>query len=343
MPDSWIALSDCPTPVGSADPSDVLPRGAFVMELMLPLSGPVVLLDHAFTDAKSNRAFGFSVFHDPDRGLILLQRQGKRLLRHIVPEPMTGRPGAGGAGAGESGLVRIIFQWDVLVRSWQLSVDMLNGHPVDIAQGVDPVLWSVADMVAICASGQRHASVLWFGVTTRATPPVPHPWIGQRTQVDTPDGPVAAGLLRVGDVVTTLDGGPQRVLALRHLRVPGRGAFAPILLRAPYFGTTQDLLVSSEQALCLHGTSVEYLYGEDRVLATARHMADGIAAFADNRRSVLTGVSLDFGGPALITADGCILMTGGVQSGDLPARLLHKFEVTPLLAMQARSGLRPVA
>lgn len=333
MPEGWIALSDCSAPIGNADPADMLPRGMFILELMLPLIGPLVLLDHAQTDPKSGRSLGFSVFHDPDRGLILMQRQGKRLLRHILPEPLEG----------ESGLVRISYQWDVLSCHWQLSADMMNGSDILQAQGVDPVLWSVADMVALCAAGQQHPSVLWYGVTKRTAPPAPHPWIGQRTPIDTPQGPVAAGLLRAGDLVTTLDGSPQRIVSTQHLRVPGRGAFAPILLRAPYFGTTQDLLVSSGQAICLQGTSVEYLYGEDRVLAFAHHMADGIAAFADNRRSVLTGVSLHFGTPTLVTANGCGLLTDAPTNGVWLARLLQKFEVTPHLAMQARSGLRPVA
>jgi hypothetical protein len=333
MPESWIALSDCDTPVGDAEATDLLPRGTFVLELMLPLTGPVVLLDHAHKAPESGRELGFSLFHDPERGLILLQRQGRRLLRHILPDPVEG----------DSGLVRVVYQWDALARTWQLSVDMMNELPPATATGSDPVVWSVSDMVQICSAAQRHASVLWYGVTTRAAPPAPHAWIGQRTPVDTPSGPVAAGLLRAGDVVLTADGGTRKLQAVRHLRVPGRGAFAPVLLRAPYFGGKIDLLVSSEQAIGLSGTSVEYLYGEDRVLAAAHHMADGIAAFADNRRSLITGVSLHCGTPVLITADGCALMTDATTEADLPARLLHKFEVTPLLAMQARSGLRPVA
>jgi hypothetical protein len=333
MPESWIALSDCNTVVGDADAADLLPRATFVLELMLPLVGPVVLLDHVMIGAAPARESGFSVFHDPDRGLILLQRQGRRLLRHVLPKPIDG----------VAGLVRMIYQWDTLANSWHLSVDLMNGQPVAQIGGADPVIWSVQDMVQLCANGQRHAAVLWYGITTRAAPPAPHPWIGQRTPVETPQGPVAAGLLRAGDMVMTADQGAKRLQSVRHLRVPGRGAFAPVLLRAPYFGTTIDLLVSSEQAIGLSGTSVEYLYGEDIVLAAAHHMADGIAAFVDNRRSLIDGVSLHLAEPALIVADGCPLMTNGMGEAQLPARLLHKFEVTPLLAMQARSGLRPVA
>jgi hypothetical protein len=333
VPESWIALSDCETPIGDADPADLLPIGTFVLELMLPLVGPVVLLDHAQVAQHGRRELGFSVFYDPDRGLILLQRQGRRLLRHNLPEPIEG----------DAGLVRIVYRWDVLARTWQLSIDMMDDRPALQTNGHDPVMWSVMDLVQMCTTAQRHAAVLWYGVTTRTAPPAAHPWIGQRTPVDTPNGPVAAGLLRAGDLVQTVDGGARKLQSVRHLRVPGRGAFAPVLLRAPYYGGKTDLLVSSEQAICLGGTAVEYLYGEDRVLAAAHHLADGVAALADNRRAVITGVSLQCGEPALITADGCTLMTDSTSPADMPARLLHKFEVTPLLAMQARSGLRPVA
>jgi hypothetical protein len=254
-------------------------------------------------------------------------------LRHILPDALDA----------QNGLARMIYQWDALMRCWSLSVDMLDGRPPRVTTGSDPMVWTMADLVGLCASGLRHPAVLWFGVTMRADMPAPQPWIGQRTPIDTPRGPVPAGLLRAGDLVSTLDAGPRPLRAVHTLQVPGRGAFAPVLLRAPYFGQTQDLLVSSEQAIGLQGTSVEYLYGEDRVLAAAGHMADGIAAFVDNRRAVLSGVTLDFGTSALMTADGCILMARADPDSALPARLLHRFEVTPLLAMQARSGLRPVA
>lgn len=328
MAAEWIALSDRGSPLNGADPGAVLPRGAFVMELMLPFVGPTVLLDYAEPDGRT----GFSVFYDPVRGLIVLQRQGRRLLRHVLPDPF----------AGDTGLRRVVFIWDILARRWTLMADAMNDTPPCLAEGTDPVAWSVADMVALCHVGQRHAQVLWFGMTTGDAPPRARAWIGRQTPLDTPRGPVAAGLLQAGDLVLTQDAGPLPVRFANHPEVPGRGAFAPILLRAPYFGQAADLLVSSEQPICLMGTSVEYLFGEDRVLAAAAQLADGIAAYEDHRRSVVTGVVLDFGQPALVTADGCGLLIQSDPPGPPPARMLQRFEVTPLIAMQTRSGMRTV-
>jgi hypothetical protein len=329
MAAEWIALSDRGSPLNGADAGAILPRGAFVVELTLPLSGPTVLLDYAEANGRS----GFSVFYDPVRGLIFLQRQGRRLLRHVLPDPF----------GTDTGLVRVVFTWDILARRWRLIADAMNGTPPCFSEGTDPVAWSVADMVALCHAGQRHASVLWYGMTTGDTPPAPQAWIGRQTPLDTPGGRVAAGLLQPGDLLMTEDDGPLPILRVLHLEVPGRGAWAPILLRAPYFGKTTDLLVSSEQAICLMGTSVEYLFGEDRVLAPADQLADGVVAYQDNRRSVVTGVVLDVGRPALVMADGCMLLIQSNPPGPLPARLLQRFEVTPLMAMQSRPGLRTVA
>jgi hypothetical protein len=329
MRSEWIALSDRGSPLNGADADAILPRGALVVELMLPLKGPAVLLDYAEANGRS----GFSTFYDPVRGLIMLQRQGRRLLRHTLPDPF----------AIAAGLVRVIFTWDILARRWTLTADAMDDTAPRTVQGHDPVAWSVADMVALCHAGQRHAAVLWYGMTSGDAPPKPRSWIGRQTPIDTPKGPVAAGLLKARDVVLTADDGPLPIRHVAHLEVPGRGAFAPILLRAPYFGQTTDLLVSSEQPICLAGTSVEYLFGEDRVLAPAEQLADGIAAYPDNRRSVVTGVVLDVGRPALVTADGCTMLLQTDPQGPLPARMLQRFEVTPLLAMQVRSGLRTVA
>jgi hypothetical protein len=329
MASQWIALSDRGSPLNGATSDAILPRGALVVELMLPLTGPTVLLDYAEANGRS----GFSVFFDPVRGVIVLQRQGRRLLRHTLPDPF----------GTSTGLMRLIFTWDILARRWTLMADAMDETPPRMVQGNDPVAWAVADMVSLCHAGQRHGSVLWYGMTTGDAPPKPRAWIGRQTPIDTPKGPVAAGLLKARDLVLTVDDGPLPIRHSAHLEVPGRGAFAPILLRAPYFGQTTDLLVSSEQAICVAGTSVEYLFGEDRVLAPAEQLADGVAAYPDNRRSVVTGVVLDVGRPALVTADGCTMLLQTDPQGPLPARMLQRFEVTPLLAMQARAGMRTVA
>ena len=146
---------------------------------------------------------------------------------------------------------------------------------------------------------------MWFGATQGPAPPAQAPWIGLRTPVDTIRGPVAAGRLQPGDLIATLEEGLLPLLALRRMTLPSRGSFAPVLLRAPYFGASGDLLVSADQRVRIAGAAVEYLFGEEEVLAPAGLLVDGRVAQMDERRAITTGVALDLGRPLLITADGC--------------------------------------
>ena len=90
------------------------------------------------------------------------------------------------------------------------------------------------------------------------------------------------------------------------------------------------------------GASVEYLFGEEEVLAPAGLLMDGRVAQMDERRAVTTCVALDLGRPVLITADGCCLLS--VASGQtLPRRALQDYEALPLMALLGRTALRLVA
>jgi hypothetical protein len=64
-------------------------------------------------------------------------------------------------------------------------------------------------------------------------------------------------------------------------RVPARGSFCPVRLRAPYFGLQEDIVVSSEQRLLVDGPQVNYLFGQNAVLVPARHLLNGFSATAE--------------------------------------------------------------
>jgi hypothetical protein len=327
---NWVVLSDRKDPV-AADP--LLERGLFIMEFALPLDRGTVLLDMQ-DDAGWRRSF--SVFADPEAGLSLLHRQGGAVRRHAVPGPL---PAAAGRG-------RLSFAFDAPARRWTLRFAPLNGDPGLAAEGSDPLPLRVADLQALAAGAagaQRHPAVLWFGATRGMAPPAQAPWIGLRTPVDTPRGPVAAGRLRPGDLIATLDEGPLPLRGLQRMTLPSRGSFAPVLLRAPYFGARGDLLVSADQRVLIAGAAVEYLFGEEEVLAPAGMLMDGRVAQRDERRAVTTCVALDLGRPVLITADGCCLLSAAAPLLPLPRRALQDYEALPLLALLGRTALRLVA
>lgn len=204
----------------------------------------------------------------------------------------------------------------------------------------------MADIAALCASQSAraaHPAVLWFGLTRGDAPPARAPWIGLRTPVETTRGPVAAGNLVPGDLILTVDDGPVPLLALHRHDLPSKGSFAPVLLRAPFYGETQDLLIASDQMIALNGAEVEYLFGEDEVLVKAGLLADGRTALLDQRRSVTTSVALEFARPELILAEGCALLCAPqsqtrLAPATLPRRGLQSYEVLTLMTLMGRSS-----
>lgn len=323
----WIALSDRYDVLDGAGEQDLLEKGALILEVSLPLEGPVVLLDYQSGDGWMR---GFSVFHDPKSGVRLLHRQGDRVVHHTLAGPLPR----------EQGVARLTLRWDAPKKVWSLRYEMPDSGTVMEARGNNPLPLPIVDLLAMCRGvGRRHGSVLWFGATRGDDLPERAPWIGLRTPIATPMGLRHAGSLRVGDAVLTLGGGVQRVQSLRRMDLPSRGYFAPVLLRAPYFGHQIDILVSADQQVALSGPEVEYLFAEDEVLAEARHLIDGRSALLDRRRAVTSCVSVDLGTPEIMLSEGCALAsTCHAAPSRLARRLLHSYEVVPLLALLGRGN-----
>jgi hypothetical protein len=326
----WIAISDR-RDARFARTGARIDRGLFVMELALPIAGSVVLLNHQ-TDAPEPHTF--SVFLDPAAGLMILHRQGPEVRRHAMPGPLWL----------SGGVARVSFAFDVAARRWQLQLDLLGGEAPLRVSGVDPLPLALDHLLGLCAgqdATQRHPAVLWFGATRGGALPGRAPWIGLNTRVDTPNGPVAAGLLRPGDRILTLDDGPLPLLRVTRRDLPSAGFFAPVLLRAPFYGATRDLLVSADQPVMLSGTLVEYHFGEDEVLIPAGALIDGRKALVEQRRAVTQSVALDLGCPALFTADGCVLMSDGSDRlTPPPRRILAPYEAKPLIGHSGRTLVR---
>lgn len=324
----WVALSDRGI-IDASAPSALLHKGLFVLELALPLQNASLLLNHQAQDGWPRT---FAIFHDPASGIVLLHRQGKSVARHVLPGPLPqGR-----------GTARLSFQFDAPARHWHLSFEVLTADPPQKTEshGSNPLPLHLADIQTLCSTPPSDSAVLWFGLTRGTAPPGAAPWIGLRTPIETSLGPVAAGNLRPGDIVLTADRGPLPLLACERLALPARGSFAPVLLRAPFFGQTADLLVSADQLVTTRGPETEYLFGCDAVLMPAGALTDGRTALSDQRRAVTGSVALNLGGPALIEADGCLLAIGHDAAQDLPLRRLHHYEVLTLMTLLGRAPRR---
>ncbi|MEH7829367.1 Hint domain-containing protein [Gemmobacter denitrificans] len=342
----WLALSDQGAPPAAQRPGETLRRGTLVFEITTPLQQAGVLIDWVAGAGTGQRSL--ALFHDHDSGLILLQRQGALLMRHVLPGPLPEVPG----------LARILFHWDQDANSWDMRYRRSDLDLELRAGGTGVLSPRLGDLVVLCQNGMtgdqalaersatRHPALLWFGVTDGAAPPQSAPWIGPRTQIQTPTGFRLAAQLRPGDMVLTEDRGACMLQSVRRLDLPGRGRHAPVLLRAPYFSPARDVLVSADQALVQRGSDVEYLFFEDAVLVQAGFLTDGRAALLDTRRAVMATVSLDIGRPGLILGEGLSFLSAQHGPGaemPPPMRQLHRYEAVPLMAVLGHGAGRSAA
>lgn len=325
----WLLLSDRDQPVHGKLP-DRLDQATFAVELTWPAPAGV-LLDWQGSGDDNGRAL--SLFHHPQSGLGLLWRDGAILRRFLLPGPLRldGR------------IARLIFRWNNGENTWAMRLDDRLDETVASTYGLIAPVLPPAAIGQICAGkgvSRRDACVLWFGLTRGAMPPRGAAWIGLNTPVPTVEGMMPAGMLKAGQWVLTQDAGPVQLQSVRRMDMPSRGSHAAVIMRAPFHGRSQDILLSADQLVRIGGLEVEYLFGEEEVLVGAGALVDGSTVLSDNRRATTVGVSLDLGQLHLLDVDGCVLMTG--HNGPLstrpilPLRALHDYEALPLMSLLRR-------
>lgn len=109
----WLILSDSLTLPASVTKDSLLDSGLFVAELTLPLSAQTLLLEISSTIGWPRT---FSLFYEPTVGLVLLHRQGQRVVRHVLPGPFPE----------DDGQARVCFRFDAPARQWDLSFELLG-------------------------------------------------------------------------------------------------------------------------------------------------------------------------------------------------------------------------
>lgn len=97
----------------------------------------------------------------------------------------------------------------------------------------------------------------------------------------TPQGERAVEDLRPGDLVETLDHGPQPIRWVGSSRRAAQGSLAPILIRAGALGNARDLRVSPQHRMLISGWQVDLLFGEDEVLVPAKALENGTTILRD--------------------------------------------------------------
>lgn len=328
QPQIWIGLSNKGLLRPQTLAGNQLDQGCFVIEFRLPLPKEKVLLEYQCQSGFPN---SFALFFDPDVGLAIIHRSRSRVARHTIDGPLP-------VGVGTA---RVTFKFDIDAQTWAMTYEILTlESSFRSAQGSHALPIGFADLDQICTASKHSDAVLWFGFCHGNELPKSAPWVGPRTMIATSLGWVAAGNLRAGDIIMTEDHGPLPLMSARRVDLPARGSFAPSLLRAPFFGTGQDLLVSAEQKLLMNSGEVEYLFGCDGVLVSAKEVVDGRTALADDRRTLASVIRLDLGRSALIDVGGLLLaVNSGHEAADAFATL-SRFEAATLMAMLRRQVTR---
>tara|TARA_R110002094_G_scaffold173595_1_gene154849 strand:- start:1290 stop:2312 length:1023 start_codon:yes stop_codon:yes gene_type:complete len=124
------------------------------------------------------------------------------------------------------------------------------------------------------------------------------------TLIETPQGPRMIETLNAGDLVCTVNNGPQELVWVGQKIVQGRGPMAPVTIRAGAFGTTADLTISPNHRILVEGAAAEVVTGCSRVLVAAKHLIDGVRV-VQNETNQITYVHLLFASHEIVVTQGC--------------------------------------
>ena len=94
------------------------------------------------------------------------------------------------------------------------------------------------------------------------------------TLIATPGGQRPVEELEPGDLVLTLDNGPQPLRWIGGRTVSGMGDFAPIRFRRGALGNRRALLVSPQHRMLVRSWKAELWFGTEEVLVAAKHLVN---------------------------------------------------------------------
>ena len=103
------------------------------------------------------------------------------------------------------------------------------------------------------------------------------PCFAAGTLIRTPRGDVAVETLQVGDLVETLDDGPQPVRWIGRRRVAATGRHAPVVIEQGTFGLHETLRLSPQHRVLIRDRMAELMFGADEVLVAAKDLVNGVS------------------------------------------------------------------
>jgi len=123
------------------------------------------------------------------------------------------------------------------------------------------------------------------------------------TYIRTPDGDRLIDDLRPGDMVSTVDHGPQALRWVHRHSTLAYGKSAPVKIKANALGNQRDLLVSQQHRMLLDTWKIELIFGKKRALLAAVSLVNNETIYIKEGGTV-TYLHLLFDAHELIWAEG---------------------------------------
>lgn len=254
------------------DPRTLLTRGSIMFETRLSADGrPQVL-------------FGFRAAHPWQRSLVFQAIPGGGIAMVQVQDRAITHAAIQHRNSGRTDVVRITYAWDSCARWGRLTLEKPEDATTTTVSIEAPRPLSLEDCRDLMLGRGDHSfapDMIFAALSDEIEATGPMPSLLPATPLATPQGYRSADSLRRGDTVHTRGAGIVPVLGTVGRSVPARGSYAPVRLRAPYFGLQQDIVVAPDQRLLIDGPEVEYLFGQEAVLTPARHLVNGFAAMEE--------------------------------------------------------------
>lgn len=301
----WIALRDkhglvfSPfTASQSPSPGGILARGTLLLHFAhepRPVRHNLIRYS-----ARTPWPGSLTVCTEPDGRMRVLMAQGASSVAFDLPTVLR---------APEEDVI-FRYAWDGPARRAVLSVDLPDRGQTfhTFAEAPFPLfLRDVHRIVAEAPETVLSHEVRSVAFSAEVEPIGPNATLEPDARIATPGGERRISSLNVGDLVLTSQSEPAQIRWVCRQDLPARGRFAPLRLRAPFYGLHTDLVVAPDQRLRLSGSEVEYLFGEEQVLASAGHMMDGRTIVRQPAAAVQSYYHLLLDRPATMIVNGAEL------------------------------------
>lgn len=257
--------------------------------------GSIVFETQVAEDSKPQVLFGFTTPHLSHRSLVFQAIPGGGVAMVHVQGDKIAHAAIAHRNSGRAEVLRLTYAWDTKYNWGRLTLEQEGERTVTSVAVENPLTFTLDDARDLMLGRGSHTyaqDMVFAALSDQIEAIGVNPTLSAKTPVATPWGYRDIGALKRGDTVYTTDGSVVPVLQTVSRTVPARGSFAPIRMRAPYYGLQDDIVVAPEQHVVIDGPEVEYLFSCEKVLTPARHLVNGFAARTEPCGQLITYTQL---------------------------------------------------